>query len=86
MAGLPKKPKRKLPYYSMLTNGNKFFRSLRQGDVFKYSDLFSFEAIRKRADRRGIVVKNEGGNIVIVVKNRLFDPQPFHFDEKLIDI
>ncbi|MCF8019858.1 MAG: hypothetical protein K9L62_10705, partial [Vallitaleaceae bacterium] len=74
-----------LPFYNLSSHTNTFFFKLNKGDMFKYSNSFTFNSVAGRAERRGILVEKVKEGIVEVIGNKLKDPRPFHFDEELID-
>ena len=75
-----------LPHYGIISNSQKFFWPMKKGDLFSYSPVFSFSEVKKRAERRGIIIKKTSKDgLVEVVENTLKQKRVFHFNEELID-
>ncbi len=86
---------KEIPFLSITTNMNKFFDNIQPGEIFKFSTCYDFEYVIKIAADRGVIVKycksestkyDHGSRIMKVIKNKLHEPQIFHFDTKYLDI
>ncbi len=81
----------KLPYFSIISNKNKFFDNLKTGNIFRYTDSYTENEIISMGERRGKILKptsvKYGENTLMVTKN-LLNPPPkiFHYDAKNLDI
>ena len=83
---------------SMNVNLDKFFDSLKEGELFRYSDAYILEEVRKMGERRGVTVeycppgtheyKTYGCMTVRVIRNKILVPETnvFHFDTEYLDI
>ncbi len=79
-------PAEKLPFLGMVTNIDRFLTTLEKDQTFKYSSAYTFSYIKRIAANRGIEVeKVVNKRLIKVIKNKITDPQMFHFDEKYID-
>jgi len=89
--------RRKIPYFSLMVDKDKFFDKLQVGDVFTYSDGYCLDEVKKMARRRGVTLlycppKSEeyikhGCMTVKVAEHLINEPesQPFHFDPVFLD-
>ena len=89
---------KKIRYMSMNADLDKFFATLDEGELFRYSDCYILPEVKKMGERRGVTVeycppgtpeyKTYGCFTVRVIRNKILIPETniFHFDPEYLNI
>jgi len=88
---------KKIRFFGIMSSADRFFETVKEGEIFRFSDGYCLEEVRKMAERRGVKIeycppgsyeyKQYGSMTVRVIRNKILNPevQMFHFDPVLID-
>lgn len=74
-----------LPYYSILDKPEVFFTSLKKGDLFKYSGIYSFNNVKNDAEKMCFIIKKTKDHCIAMIVDEIGNKENiFHFDESTL--
>jgi len=88
--------KRDIKFLSIVTDVNRFFKSLKPGEIFNFSDGYSFREIKSIGERRNVRItyckpgtpeyEKYGCFTAKVAVPEPKKPEVFHFNTELLDV